>query len=45
MQFPLGTKFKLTIWGPNELTIPVVQTLNEMAAERGFQVERPPPIQ
>ncbi len=42
-QYPSGTIFRLTISGPPELVTPALASINDLANERGLQVERPGP--
>lgn len=40
-QYPSGTKFWLNIFGPPDRVAPVLATINDMAADHGFQVDSP----
>jgi hypothetical protein len=43
LQYPGGTIFRLSISGPPGLVTPVLETINDFAAEHGLQVERQAP--
>jgi hypothetical protein len=42
-QYPSGTKFWLNIFGSHERVAPVLNAINDVAAEHGLQVDSPQP--
>jgi len=41
-QYPSGTTFSVTAFGPQELLAPVLREVDKVAADHGLSVERPP---
>jgi hypothetical protein len=42
-QYPSGTTFSMTAFGPQELVAPVLREVHRLAADHGLVVESPPP--